>query len=239
VSIPRAVAEVESLARDFGPLTFYWADEIFFFTRANRLALCRELARRQLPVKWIAQLRADNLDDQLAEAMAEAGCTKVCLGGESGSDHVLKVASKHLTVRQVESAIVSASRAGLRVKTWWMVGLPGGDFADQLTCLDVIDKARPQEVAIHTFVPLPGTPFWRDSARYGITLPNIGDLENLYYYGSPDDVRYEYLTSKEMWTALEQCSSGLEAMGYVATDVANENSEYVFTSPLCRTTFTV
>ena len=45
---------------------------------------------QKLEMKWKCEARADHLDDEICELMAEAGCERVKIGFESGSNKILK-----------------------------------------------------------------------------------------------------------------------------------------------------
>ena len=40
-------------------------------------------------MRWKCEARADHLDDEICELMAEAGCERVQIGFESGSNRIL------------------------------------------------------------------------------------------------------------------------------------------------------
>lgn len=235
----RIFDELELLVGRYGPMTMYWADDMFFFNQAKRLEFCRLMKERQLPIRWIAQLRADNLTPALAAALKDAGCEKVCLGAESGSDTILKSVDKGLTRQDIANGIKCAVEGGLRVKTWWIIGLPGGSYDDQLASIDLIAETRPHEVAMHTFVPLPGTVYWERAQEYGIRLPPVDRLETHYYYGSPRDVLLDYLSPEEMERIIATYDRELMGLGYVPTDKATADTPYVYTSPSLKKTFEV
>ena len=235
----RILGELESLVERFGPMTMYWADDMFFFSQKKRLEFCGLMKARGLPIEWIAQLRADNLNPELVAALRGAGCVKVCLGAEAGSDTILRAIDKGLTRKAIKAGIQCAVHGGLRVKTWWIVGLPGGTYAEQLESLGLIAEARPHEVAVHTFVPLPGTAYWDRASEYGITLPSLDGLEALYYYGDSDAIGLSYLSSTELRSLFRTFDAELESLGYVPTDRATEATKYVYTSPTWQRTFQV
>ena len=160
MSSDRILQELEWLVDQYGALTIYWGDEIFFWEREARLAFCRQLKERQLPIKFIIQLRADLVEEPLIKELMAVGCVKLCIGAESGSDRLLETANKRIRAAQIEKAIDICVKAGLACKTWWMVGLPGGGREEQLKALDIIKRTMPNEVAVHQFVPLPGSEFW-------------------------------------------------------------------------------
>ncbi len=220
--------------------TVYWADDMFFFNKRDRLAFCKELSESGLDVHWIAQLRADNIDLELAEAMRAAGCVKVCLGTEAGSDVLLRSIDKDITVEKIRNGVKTAVAAGLKVKTWWIVGLPGSsNLNDHLSAIDLIEDTRPHEVAVHNFIPLPGTQYWTDAERFGIHLPGPEVLEDIYYYGLSDALRFDYISKEQIQSVLAEYDVRLTAMGYLPTDRAPVDAKYVYTTPLQKTTFRV
>lgn len=235
----RIINELEMLVSKYGAITIYWADDMFFFNKRQRLRFCSLLKERNLPIKWIAQLRADNLDAELVSALVTSGCEKICLGAESGSDAILKSIDKGLTRDSIKRGIHAAKSGGLTVKTWWIVGLPNSSVEEQLKSLDLIDETRPHEVAVHTFVPLPGTVYWDNASDFGIHLPRMDSLEKLYYYGNSGDIQFDYLSQGDMTSILNEYDARLQKMGYVSTDKANPNSKYTYTSPLQTTTFKI
>ena len=236
----RVLKELQELALLHDAETVYWADDMFFFNKRDRLAFCKELSESGLDVHWIAQLRADNIDLELAEAMRAAGCVKVCLGTEAGSDVLLRSIDKDITVEKIRNGVKTAVAAGLKVKTWWIVGLPGSsNLNDHLSAIDLIEDTRPHEVAVHNFIPLPGTQYWTDAERFGIHLPGPEVLEDLYYYGLSDALRFDYISKEQIQSVLAEYDGRLTAMGYLPTDRAPEDAKYVYTTPLQKTTFRV
>lgn len=239
MSANRILQELEWLVVQYGHLTLYWGDEIFFWNREDRFAFCKMLKQRQLPIKFIMQLRADLIEEALIEELINVGCIKICIGAESGSDCLLQTANKKIKAIQIERAIDICVKVGLPCKTWWMVGLPGAGKEEQMKALDIIAKTMPNEVAVHQFVPLPGSDFWDNAAKYGIHLPEESSFENLNYYSDPRTMSYDYISSLEMYDILKIYEKTLLQLGYIPTDEANESSKYIFTTPFQNTTFNI
>ena len=49
---------------------------------------------QKLGMRWKCEARADHLDDEICELMAEAGCERVKIGFESGSNRILSQVKK-------------------------------------------------------------------------------------------------------------------------------------------------
>lgn len=239
MSSERILRELEWLVEQYGALTLYWGDEIFFWNREERLKFCDTLKTKNLPIKFIVQLRADLVEEVLVEKLLSVGCVKLCIGAESGSNQILRTINKKITADIIEKAIHTSVKMGLPCKTWWMVGLPGGDMAEQLKALDIIERTRPNEVAVHQFVPLPGSYFWDHAEEYGIHLPQETSFENLNYYSDPTNLKYDYISGQDLYSILKTYQKNLLQWGYVPTDLADSDSQYVFTTPFQKTTFEI
>lgn len=239
MSSDRIICELEWLVEQYGALTLYWGDDIFFWNREERLNFCNMLKAKNLPIKFIVQLRADLVEEVLIEKLISVGCVKLCIGAESGSNKILQAINKKVTVAVIEKAICTSVKMGLPCKTWWMVGLPGGDKGEQLKALDVIGRTRPNEVAVHQFVPLPGSYFWEHAEQYGIHLPKEELFESLNYYSDPSKLKYDYISGEELHDILRTYEERLLQWGYVPTDLADADSKYVFTTPFQKTTFDI
>ena len=70
-------------------------------------------------------MRADLFDEEIAAALADAGCQQVSFGIESIHDDILKNIKKGETFAQIEKAITSATRYFKHVNGFFIIGLPG------------------------------------------------------------------------------------------------------------------
>jgi radical SAM superfamily enzyme YgiQ (UPF0313 family) len=80
---------------------FFFVDNTFNLPLSYGKGLCRRLIDRDLGIKWSSILYPKYVDQQLADAMARAGCEQVSIGFESGSEKILKGMSKRFTLQAV------------------------------------------------------------------------------------------------------------------------------------------
>ena len=66
----------------------------------------------------------------MAQMMKEAGCQRVYLGLETGSENTLKVMNKQATLEEGINAVLLFHRAGIEVAGFFIVGYPGETRAD-------------------------------------------------------------------------------------------------------------
>lgn len=227
----RVIREMAVLEKDFGAKEIFFADDIFFLKKKSIVTFCEEYAANDLSASWIGQLRADSMDSSVAEAMASANCRRVYFGIESGSDEILNRASKRTTVEKMLSGVQSASNAGIRVKTGWIYGLPGS-LAEQRKSVDLMLRMRPHEISIHQLIPFPGTAYYSRPQDFGIRIKDPKDFESFCYGGIGDNISFEYMSPSEMIALLEETATALEREGYVSSDIATPEDEFVFSSPL-------
>jgi anaerobic magnesium-protoporphyrin IX monomethyl ester cyclase len=234
----RVIDEMQHLRDEFGAQEIFFADDIFLLRKHDIRQFCRSCAARSLGIRWIGQLRADRVDPFIATAMRDAGCQRIYFGIESGSEAILRRARKGMTKDQIRRGVRAAIDAGLRAKTGWIYGLPGS-LAEQYESIDFMLELRPHEISIHQLIPFPGTVYYTDPAQFGIRITNPKAFESFCYGGLEGDIRFDYLSHQELVTLLEDTANSLEAAGYVNSDQADAQSEFIYTTPLSRNSMNV
>jgi len=234
----RVIAEMIHLRDCFGAREIFFADDIFLLRKSDILAFCREYAAQRVGVRWIGQLRADRLDDSVAQALRAAACQRVYIGVESGSDTILRNAKKGVTTQQIRRGLRAAKEAGLRVKTGWIYGLPGS-LAEQYESINFMIDTRPHEISIHQLIPFPGTVYYEQPASFGIRIADRKSFESFCYGGLDGNIQFEYLTQSQLIRLLEDTAAALEAAGYVSSDKARPGDDYIYTTPLSRNSMNV
>jgi anaerobic magnesium-protoporphyrin IX monomethyl ester cyclase len=229
----KVIAEMEHLRDAHGAREIFFADDIFLLRKHDILEFCQANAARRVGVRWIGQMRADRVDNKIAEAMRAAECQRIYFGVESGSDRILSDAKKGMNTAQIRKGIRAAADAGMRVKTGWIYGLPG-TLEEQYESIPFMLDLRPHEISIHQLIPFPGTVYYREPARFGIRIADPKAFESFCYGGLDGDIQFDYLSHGQLRQLLEDTASALEAAGYVSSDQAAPGAEYIYTTPLSR-----
>jgi radical SAM superfamily enzyme YgiQ (UPF0313 family) len=232
------LAEMELLRDKFGAREIFFADDLFLLRKKDILTFCEASIARRLGVEWIAQMRADQVDSRVAEAMRAAGCQRIYFGVEAGSNQILRRANKGMTAAQIARGVRAAKAAGLRVKTGWIYGLPGS-LEEQYASIPFMLELRPHEISIHQLIPFPGTDYYRDPGRFGIRIADPKAFESFCYGGLDDNIQFDYLSQSQLLKLLEDTVRALESAGYVGCDQARPGSEFVYSTPLSKTSMTV
>jgi radical SAM superfamily enzyme YgiQ (UPF0313 family) len=89
-------------------------------------ALCEEITRRNIKVKWICYARADDLAQaEVVQMMKEAGAIQVQIGIESGDQRQLDNMDKQCSVESNLRALENCRNVGLASIVSLIVGFPG------------------------------------------------------------------------------------------------------------------
>lgn len=93
-------------------------------------------------------VRADALTPEICSLLVKTGCTSIAIGIESVDPEVLKLCRKGETIEQISKGIRLAKAAGLFVKGYFIVGLPG-DTAEKVK--KAVQYAKDEEIDVPRF----------------------------------------------------------------------------------------
>jgi len=134
-------------------------DDTFTLRKSWVREFCGEMIRRKIKVTWSCQARAD-LSYELLKKMKKAGCRKVIVGFESGSDGVLRNIKKGLTVSQMKRFAKEAKRSGILLQGDFVIGLPGENAEAIQMTRKFIYEVKPEILQVSIGTPYPGTEFY-------------------------------------------------------------------------------
>lgn len=126
MSPDRIISEITQIMKDYDPKEIYFTDEYFFLNKKRVNEFCDKI--KNLNIKWRCTSRADNIKEKdypLLEKMKDAGCYRIHVGIESGSQKILDKMNKKYKVKDIEEMVRTVRRAGLSVNSSFMFGYPG------------------------------------------------------------------------------------------------------------------
>lgn len=167
------VDEIEKLQRDFGLAKINIVDDTFTLNHNHTQAVCEEMLRRNLKIKWSVFARVDRISQDLAQLMNRAGCEWVLFGVESADEGILKTIRKGFTPDEVRRGVKIAAEAGINVFNSFIFGLPGESQDTALKSLAFGDELYHKygaKYGFHMLSPLPGTELYERAKDYGIRI---------------------------------------------------------------------
>jgi len=162
--VDEVVDEMAYLAREFRPARVVFRDPVFARERERVLALCEGLARRKVRLAWECESRADDLDAELVQAMARAGCAAVKLGLESADTAVLVAARRVRDAASAEvyrgralAAAAACARQDVALRVFLLTGLPQESDAAIAETARFVAEMRPSALHVKVVDRYPGT----------------------------------------------------------------------------------
>lgn len=201
----RIVAEMVRIHNEYERKRFYFNHDLFTANKKNVLEFCKELKKSGLEVNWSCSSRIDTIDEEMIDAMVEAGMNGIYFGVETGSPRMQKIINKNLDLQRVVNTCRILCDKNVMVTTSFMYGFPEETEEDIDFTLRLVYELKEmgvKEIQFHLCAILPGTEYYekyRDQLVFGRTFSNIvgnfGVAENYDFICEHKDLfpfYYEY-----------------------------------------------
>jgi anaerobic magnesium-protoporphyrin IX monomethyl ester cyclase len=190
---PASVAEeLEFLIRQYEPQMAWMADDVFTIHHGWLFQYSSELKRRGLKLPFECISRADRLNRQVVETLAEIGCFRVWIGSESGSQRILDSMERGVTVEEVQSSVALCRSAGIQTGMFLMWGYEGEEMSDIEATVEHVKKSDPDIFFTTVAYPIKGTPYFSEVAD------RVEGLK-LWSEGSDRDFRIRHRHSRQYY----------------------------------------
>jgi radical SAM superfamily enzyme YgiQ (UPF0313 family) len=146
--------EIEQI-RGLGYDSLWIADDNFTLSSAHLDEFCRRMVGRKMT--WSCLSRSTGIDGALARQMKEAGCSRVYLGLESGSQDTLALMNKKTRLEDSIDTIHRLRAAGIEVAAFFIVGYPGETASSIEQTFRLALTLPLNDVSFNVPFPLPGS----------------------------------------------------------------------------------
>ncbi|MFA6428762.1 MAG: radical SAM protein [Candidatus Buchananbacteria bacterium] len=117
--------EIKYLIEKFKVRGIYFQDWEFTINQKWVEQICDLIISNNLVISWGCNARASDVKEGLVKKMKAAGCVRINLGFESGSQKVLDLAHKQIKLDSVKEAVAVCRRQGIKVGIYSILNLPG------------------------------------------------------------------------------------------------------------------
>jgi len=153
------IDEIEFMKNKYALELVFFNDETFMLMSKERFSRFSEEYTGRVNLPFFIQTRADtllNLDR--VKMLADAGCTMVGIGLESGnSDIRRKILGKEISNSSFVKAFQNCEKCSLNTTIYAMLGVPFETRADILSTIEFCKRLRPTMLSINIFAPYYGT----------------------------------------------------------------------------------
>ena len=184
-SIPNVLAEIEMLQQKYGIREIHVIDDMFSLHKQRVLDFCGGLLARKIDISYTFPngLRLDTLDKEILTLMKKTGAYAFTVGIESGSERILKLMKKKLTLELIREKVELIRDCNLEPSGFFIVGFQGETREDIEATIQFAKSLPLKRAHFSNYLPLPGTESTNELIRTGEI--QAGNWDELAYYKVP------------------------------------------------------
>ena len=208
------ISEIKEVIERYNVCHFRFQDDTMPLNKNWLFELCTKM--EPLNIRWRANTRVDYSRKDVLEAIYRAGCYEIDYGIEDPSEKVLTVNNKQAKVEEIYTAIKTAKEIGLKIRLFFMIGLPGQDRDVGRNIIRFIEETRPDGVDLSTFIPFPGCDIYANPSKYNLGILNTDFSDyvmTLGLYG--DEAKKDFIYTHDTLTDEELKQERLEILEYI------------------------
>jgi anaerobic magnesium-protoporphyrin IX monomethyl ester cyclase len=183
-NLDSVMAEIEQVRR-LGYDCLWIADDSFTLNLTYLKEFCRRMAGRN--IKWICLSRVNGINPEITRLMKAAGCQRVCLGLESGSQPTLRLMNKQATLEEGIHAVQLFHEAGIEVAAFFIVGYPGETVKSIEATFRFALTLPLDEISFNVPFPLPGSRLFERVSELDMNKDWDKENEVTFVYNSEFD----------------------------------------------------
>jgi len=165
-------AEMKMLKEKFDPDAIWFVDDVFSISHKWLTAFHEEVVKQNAQIRFECITRAERLNGEILQLLKEAGCFRIWIGAESGSQKVIDLMDRRVDVNHVKKMIQQTNALGIETGTFIMVGYPGENEADIYETIEYLKAANPTHYTITIAYPIKGTSLYNEVEKDITIIPD-------------------------------------------------------------------
>lgn len=153
------VDEIEILYREYNIKHFEIIDDIFNFNKKRTIEICNEIKRRKLKIRiaFPNGLRGDLLDEEVIDALAEAGTHFISFAVETATPRLQKLVRKHNRLEILKKNIDYAVSKRIFSYGFFMLGFPTETREEMAATIEFACSSKLNAASFFIVTPFGGT----------------------------------------------------------------------------------
>ena len=151
------VDEIEHLIKEYNPDALWFVDDVFTVSHKWIAAFSEEMQNRGIRIPFECITRAERLSEEILQQLKLAGCFRIWIGAESGSQRIIDLMKRQVDINKVAEMMQLTQEQGMEAGTFIMVGYPTETKEDIDLTINYLKKANPNHFTITVAYPIKGT----------------------------------------------------------------------------------
>ncbi len=160
---PKKVAEeLLHIKNTYAPDSIWFVDDVFTVSHKWLETFCEEIKKLDAFIPFECITRADRMNENVIKWLKEAGCFRIWIGAESGSQKVIDLMDRRVDVQQVRDMIQLTRKNNIEAGTFIMLGYPGETEEDIKETVKHLKESNPHYFTITVAYPIKGTSLYQE-----------------------------------------------------------------------------
>ncbi|MBC7606246.1 MAG: B12-binding domain-containing radical SAM protein [Burkholderiales bacterium] len=164
--------EMKMLKDRYQPDAIWFVDDVFTISHKWLTAFHEEVVKQNAQIRFECITRAERLNDEILKLLKEAGCFRIWIGAESGSQKIIDLMDRRVDVNHVKKIIQDTNAMGIETGTFIMLGYPGEEESDITETIQYLKDANPTHYTITIAYPIKGTSLYNEIEKNITVAPD-------------------------------------------------------------------
>lgn len=158
-------------------------DDTYTNQKKRVLELSKRIVDEKIKLNISVQLRLDQIDEEICEALYASGVKYVGPGIESGSERIMKAIGKgpRESKKHMREKIALLKKYDWSIRCSYVFGMVGETEADILETIEFAKELDASENAFSILTPYPDSPLWHVAKQKG-AVDDYMDFDRFLYY---------------------------------------------------------
>lgn len=158
----QVAAEMKMLKDQYNPDAIWFVDDVFTISHKWLTAFHEEVVKQNAQIRFECITRAERLNEEILKLLKEAGCFRIWIGAESGSQEIIDAMDRRVDVNHVKKIIQDTNAMGIETGTFIMLGYPGETAKNIDETIQYLKEAKPTHYTITVAYPIKGTSLYNE-----------------------------------------------------------------------------
>jgi len=182
-SVDNLIQEILELKNKYPLEVLYFQDDTFGVD-TDWLEEFSKKYKKIINLPFHCNQRADLLNEKRVRLLKEAGCLGVSMAIETANNYLRnQILEKNITREQIFQAVKFIKKAGLRLRTYNILGIPSGSLKDDFETLKLNILLKPDLPYVTIYQPYPGTKLGDLCIRMGLYNGDYDKILEASYFG--------------------------------------------------------